>query len=444
MDSPRILASCLLALALFVSCDKDYAPPQFLNPGDVRGGGTALPAPDSLVAMPGNRSVTLSWTHGDLALVDHFLVYRSYRGSGGPELVASTTALSYVDEGLVNGIRFSYLVGAVDERGIEGYRAGPVSAIPSAYSILIDDGAVYTTTPFVELTLTATPEIVEMMLCNEERFEGAEWQVFSEGPVAWTLTAGDGAKQAYARFRDDVGGVTSPVSDSIILDTWAHIDEVTEDTGGEVRLVADTIHFTLSSGEPDGDARVIFRAQHFISLSDHGTEGDQVANDGTYEVDYLVQTGDEVTGAIVVGLFTDAAGNDATPVAAPGRITINEPPQSTQFDLPFDIWSDSVLVSWFESGDSDFASYNLYMDLAPGVTEEGSELVVTINDVLTTEYTVRDLTFSTTYYLRLFVHDIGGLSTGNDEVAVTTGGGGSGRSEGASLRGNRLSVHGGE
>lgn len=423
MNSPRILASCLLALALLVSCGKDHAPPQFLNPGDVNEGGTALPAPDSLVAIPGNRSVTLSWTHGDLALVDHFLVHRSYRGSGGPELVASTTALSYIDEGLVNGVQFSYLVGAVDERGVEGYRAGPVSAMPNAYSILIDDGAAYATTPFVELTLTATPDIVEMMLCNEETFQGAEWQAFSEGQVAWTLTEGDGVKRAYARFRDDVGALTSPVSDSIILDTHAHIDEVTEDTGGEVRLLGDTIHFTLSSGEPDGDARVIFREQHFIRLSDDGTRGDLVAEDGTYEVDYVVQTGDEVTDAIVAGLFTDAAGNDATPAAAPGRITINEPPHSVEFDLPFDVGPDSVGVSWFESGDGDFASYNLYTDLAPGVTEEGSELIVTITDVVTTDHIVRGLVSSTTYYFRLFVHDTGGLSTGNEEVAVTTSGG---------------------
>jgi hypothetical protein len=417
------LASGLLALAGLVSCDKQHAPPVFLNPGDPDGGGSALPAPDSLVAVPGNRSVTLSWRYGDLSAVDHFLVYRSHIGSGGPRRLAATTDLSYVDEGLVNGIEFSYLVGAVDERGIEGHRAGPVSAVPRSYSITINGGEAYTNSRSVVLTLSAFADIVEMILSNDETFQGAEWQPFSEGPIDWTLTAGDGMKYSYARFRDGGGLATAPVSDSIILDTYAHIDEVTEDTGGEVMLVGDIIHFTVVAGEPGGTARVAFRDQHFIFLWDDGTGGDVQPDDGVYEVDYVVQSGDEVFDALVVGAFTDVAMNQATPVAASSRITINEPPHGVEFAPPFVVGPDTVRLFWSESGDADFASYNLYMGPEPGVTEENGELIVAITDVGVTSYTVRSLIPATTYCFRLFVYDTYGLSTGNEEVAVTTSGG---------------------
>jgi hypothetical protein len=217
-------------------------------------------------------------------------------------------------------------------------------------------------------------------------------------------------------------GRQSAVVAAIPQDLEAVIYEVTEDTEGKVMMVGDTIHFQIVTGEPGGIAKVRFRDEGSVRLYDSGRYGDLVPHDGIYEIDYVAQLGDEVDEHAVIGMFTDDMGNEANPVTADGRITINEPPPASDFQpAKFAIGTDYITLVWDENSDWRFFSYELYRSTAPGIVEEVDSLwVASFSDKATTVFTDIGLTSGTTYYYRLFVHDTHNLATGNGEVSITT------------------------
>ncbi len=95
-----------------------------------------------------------------------------------------------------------------------------VDTTPPAGTFQINGGAEVTSTPDVTLSFQitdATTSVAEMMISNEPDFAGALWEAFS-ATRSWTLSAGDGTKTVYARFRDLVGNETESLSSSITLD----------------------------------------------------------------------------------------------------------------------------------------------------------------------------------------------------------------------------------
>jgi fibronectin type 3 domain-containing protein len=93
---------------------------------------TTPPAPPTdLTATAGNQQVTLSWT-GDADSVS----YRVHRSTSLPVPtdgvpVATVTASSHTDTGLVNGTRYHYVVVAVDAASNASAPSDPASATPS-------------------------------------------------------------------------------------------------------------------------------------------------------------------------------------------------------------------------------------------------------------------------------------------------------------------------
>jgi PKD repeat protein len=86
-------------------------------------------------------------------------------------------------------------------------------------SITINDGAAYTTTTSVTLTLSATDAtsgIAEMRFSNDNTAY-TEWQAYATSK-SWNLEDGDGTKTVYVQFRDHAG-LISIYSDAITLDT---------------------------------------------------------------------------------------------------------------------------------------------------------------------------------------------------------------------------------
>ncbi|MEW6102301.1 MAG: hypothetical protein AB1630_00545, partial [bacterium] len=90
-------------------------------------------------------------------------------------------------------------------------------------SIVINEGAVYTNTENVTLTLwadeIATSPIDEMWISNNSDFSTGNWETYTT-TKAWTLDtpATDGIKTVYARFKDEAGNTSTAVSDTITLD----------------------------------------------------------------------------------------------------------------------------------------------------------------------------------------------------------------------------------
>ena len=93
----------------------------------------------------------------------------------------------------------------------------PPSNAPSNPSISIAGGADGTNNVNVTLTLGAT-SATDMMISNNSDFSGASWETYAT-TKDWTLTAGDGTKTVYAKFKSSTGDVSSIVSDTITLNS---------------------------------------------------------------------------------------------------------------------------------------------------------------------------------------------------------------------------------
>ena len=105
----------------------------------------------------------------------------------------------------------------------------------------------------------------------------------------------------------------------------SNIGEVTEDTGGCLKFVGDTIHFTINAGETGGTASVdIGQVREGIRLYDDGTNGDLIPTDGIYERDYVTQAVDIARSAKITGHFISTDGKEASPEQASGVVTITD------------------------------------------------------------------------------------------------------------------------
>ncbi|MDI6793280.1 MAG: cohesin domain-containing protein [bacterium] len=98
----------------------------------------------------------------------------------------------------------------------------PDTTPPADAGILINNGAGYTQTPNVSLTLAVSDNVsatadIEMMISNDADFsETPGWEPFTASK-SWTLISGDGEKTVYVKFRDAAGNETASVSDTINL-----------------------------------------------------------------------------------------------------------------------------------------------------------------------------------------------------------------------------------
>ena len=99
-------------------------------------------------------------------------------------------------------------------------------------------------------------------------------------------------------------------------------------------------------------------------------------------------------------------------------ITTSEPTTVT-LNAPTDITDSSMVLSWTENSDSNFARYELYYSQSSGVSQFDT-LAASIADQATTEFTVEGLSSGTTYYYRVYViNDIEQAAPSN-QVGGTT------------------------
>ncbi len=84
-------------------------------------------------------------------------------------------------------------------------------------TILIEGGALVSTSPTVSVRVLATAEASLMLLSEQLSFIHAEWRPTAP-EVPWTF-AGDGAHTLYAKFSNTNGLESPPVSDAITVDT---------------------------------------------------------------------------------------------------------------------------------------------------------------------------------------------------------------------------------
>jgi len=86
-------------------------------------------------------------------------------------------------------------------------------------SIIVADGATYTTSTSVNLTLSATDITsgAAQMSFSNDNVTWSDWEAYATSKT-WTLENGDGNKTVYVRYKDNAGNVSENVAGSITLD----------------------------------------------------------------------------------------------------------------------------------------------------------------------------------------------------------------------------------
>jgi hypothetical protein len=101
-----------------------------------------------------------------------------------------------------------------------------------AGTILINSGAVYTTTTAVTLALTASDVgsgLAQMRFSNDNAVWTA-WETYAAFRT-WTLSNGDGLKTVYVQFRDVLNNASDSFSDGINLDDAAPVGSISVNSG---------------------------------------------------------------------------------------------------------------------------------------------------------------------------------------------------------------------
>ncbi len=229
---------------------------------------------------------------------------------------------------------------------------------PPTGSVRVANGAVYTRSESVTLSLSAsdTSGVAEMCISNTNSC--SVWEPYKSSK-SWTLTSGNGTKMVYAWFKDKMGNSnTSPFSDSIVLDTIAPSNPTT---------VNSTSH-TTSVWSKD---RTVDMSWFGATDSGSGVWGYSIVWDrspSTVPDGKIETTGTKRTNSLVDGnnhyfhiRTIDKAGNPASGAVPKGPFFIDGTPP-TDGTLNATAGSGQVSLSWTPTSDamSGLATTNTY------------------------------------------------------------------------------------
>jgi len=104
------------------------------------------------------------------------------------------------------------------------YSVAFTDQIPPAGQVTINAGGPYTQSASVTLSPLATDDsgVVEGMCFSNDNVTWSAWQTYST-TATWTLSAADGQKTVWAKFRDRAGNESTGVSASIVVDSVAPV-----------------------------------------------------------------------------------------------------------------------------------------------------------------------------------------------------------------------------
>lgn len=404
----------LTGVAFFACVDKPNGPVELTSEDFPK-------PPFNLQANVGDARVELVWEIDASQNITSYKVFRQSESDSVLKFIASTKETRYEDVGVSNGIEYIYQVAAINSDNLQSELSQPAKGIPNLFSVLINNGAELTNSPAVTLNFIVPEGTTFFKLSNDPELNDAQWESFTSSRT-WQLAGIDGVRTVYAIFRDEVGSVSfPPTKDDIVLDTQAIIFQVSENSNGRMVTSGEVIHFALDAQEPNGRAWVEIENGPTVSLLDDGRSGDSVANDGIYERDYSVPFEVQTNQASVVGRFIDVAGNEATPVSAPGLLTIQSSPRAVTLFAPSpgDISLNSIRLTWSINTDSDFAEYRIFRDVNADVNL-GSTLAGVVFDNSSISFEDTELKENTEYFYKVYVFDTFGLSTPSNEISIST------------------------
>lgn len=404
-------------MVLIIGCSSDVEDP---NPVGVLP--EEPPVPSELAASVGDGQVEVTWNVNQTSRVAYFKIYKSDSASAsGMQVVDSTAAYEYLLAGLLNGKTYYVRITVVDINGYEGEKSSALQVVPGKFTMMIDQNMKYTKDLDVAITFTSISGTSLVQMAEDSLFTDAVWQTYSSSK-SFHITDGDGMKYVYARFELSNGGKSyGHISDSIFLDTKAKIDSVTIAPVDSIFSPGDFIHFALYTAgqEVSGKAYLSISGLGNIDLYDDGFDGDAIADDGIYEVDYRVPADTYLDRVVVTGNFSDEAGNNADDLVAESKLSVFPVVEAVELN-GLALTSSEILLEWTESNlSTGFSSYKLFRDESGGV-DESSELIRTATSRTSTDFTDSDLDDNTTYYYRIYVYDTHGRSAASEELSLTT------------------------
>ena len=416
----KSIAGLALLLVALTGCSNEIDPPSSSVP---------LPpqpeTPRGVTASIGDRQAVLTWTVTNPAAIDHYVVYFSDSVANEMAVFDSTRLTSDTIDGLVNGQRYYFGVASVDTSGLEGEKSRAVSVLPGIFSIVIESGREYTSTRTVTISLTAPPGTGLVQLSEDSDFAEGYWQSFAASK-GFELSDGDGSKTVYARFQVTAGGTSvGMVSDDVVLDRAAVIDSVRLFGAGYFSLPPDTVltagdivHFAVYTSEDGQDASVDISGLESVGLNDYGIGGDALSGDRIYEADYIIPDETELSGAVISGRFADAAGNQASPLTAPQRLSVTSPPKAVTL-WGFAVSSWQLQLQWTQSQSADFSRYRVFRaDSALPIRD--SLVVMQLIKATDTKYLDADLDEQKSYCYWVYVDDTHGNSARSQTFCLST------------------------
>lgn len=357
--SKYAIVMTLMVLALLLACDR------YLDSQDpVRTAPTPIPIPMNLAAVVDDGTVTLSWELTDSSEADRFRVYLAESEEGEYLLKDSTTMFSISLSDLLLNRQAFLRVTTMTAANVESEPSISVSAAPTHFSININDDADYAIQRDVQVRFISGVSAQFLQISEQIDFSDADWESYGASK-SFELSEDDGVKTVYARLQFADGSETGqPLSDEITLDTQAEIESLTFFLDTAILAVGSITTFRMQTGEVGGEASVSFGSERNLELFDDGTNGDAVADDATYTLEYTVPFGAYAFDEVVSGSFTDEAGNTAEDVTADGLMNINSTPEKVVLAVSFGVDESTVVFTWSTSTETDFESYRL-MRVAP-------------------------------------------------------------------------------
>jgi hypothetical protein len=242
----------------------------------------------------------------------------SFGSKTSPQSVsgASDTAVSGVVSGLSPGNTCYYRIVAQNNAGTTyGNEMSFTTVDTSAPNCLIsiNNGALYTNSSIVSLTLSSTDDVgvtgYYLSASSSTPLASATgWTLVTSttsytGSVSYTLNSGDGDKTVYAWYKDAAGNVSTAVSDSITLDATAPMITITSPTSSSTyTTTSNTISLGGSTSDSMSGAGVVTWCN---SKGGSGT----ASGTNSWSISNVNLSSDD---NVIVVTVTDGAGNTGT------------------------------------------------------------------------------------------------------------------------------------
>ncbi|MFA6530337.1 MAG: fibronectin type III domain-containing protein, partial [Candidatus Micrarchaeia archaeon] len=212
-------------------------------------------APSDLKASISSSGIVLSWTPSQSANVAGYNVYRSEAGGtlGMKINAALITSAAYTDSSAQNGKTYYYTVRAVSSSGSDDGNNNQVSITanitpPSGLSISINNGAKYTKSSQVSLSLSATG--ADKCRFSNDDSTWSAWEAYSI-TKSWNLDAADGSKTVYYQCENPSGILSSTANAAITLKSGPMAIAIKSPATNDVLSRNFQIDFTVSGNAGD-------------------------------------------------------------------------------------------------------------------------------------------------------------------------------------------------